>query len=105
MSPPLKLTFPHHSHKRDLPLYGCVAECTMCATTTLEEQTLKESETEEVSQNVTCLPPAQHQTDETPLGWVSRKLCAFLQMFLEPPCWIKGEQFDVEGLGVCGRQC
>ena len=25
--------------------------------------------------------------------------------FLEPPCWIKGEEFDVEGLGVCGSHC
>ena len=55
-------------------------------------------------QSVNCLPLAQHQTDKTPLGWVNRKLCMFLWTFLEPPCWIKGEKFDVEGLGVCGSQ-
>ena len=55
-------------------------EWAWCTTTTLEEQTPEGSEAEEVSQSVTCLPPAQWQTVRTPLGWVSRKLCAFLQM-------------------------
>ena len=52
-----------------------------CTTTNLEEQTLKERETEEVPQSINFLPLAQYQTDETPLGWVNRKLCAFLLMF------------------------
>ena len=75
-----------------------------CATTTLEEQTLKESETEEVPQSVKCLSPAQHQTDETPLGWVNRKLCAFLWIISGDSLLDPGEKFDVEGLGVCGSQ-
>ena len=50
-------------------------------TTTLEEQTLEESKTEEAPQSANCVPPAQHQADETPLGWVNRKLFAFLQTF------------------------
>ena len=41
MGPPLKLTFSHHSHKGD-PLCMVVwTEWARCATTTLEEQTLK----------------------------------------------------------------
>ena len=104
MSPPLKLTFSHHSHKGD-PLCTVVqTEWARCATTAVEEQTLKESETEEASQSVNCLPPAQHQTDETSLGWINRRLCMFVQMFSGPPCWIKGKKFNTEGLGVCGSQ-
>ena len=52
-----------------------------CTTTTLEKQTPEESETEETPQSVNCLLLAQHQTDETPLGWVNRKLHAFFWMF------------------------
>ena len=56
-------------------------EWARCATTALEEQTLTESETGEAPQSVNCLLLAQHQTDETPLGWVNRKLYAFLWTF------------------------
>ena len=52
-----------------------------CTTTTLEEQTPEKSETEEAPQSVNCLSPSQCQTGETPLGWVNRKLCAFIWMF------------------------
>ena len=51
-----------------------------CTTTTLEEQTQK-SETEEAPQSANCPLPAQHQTGKTPLGWVNRRLHAFIQMF------------------------
>ena len=81
MSPPLKLNFSHHSHKGDLLCMVVWTEWARCVTTTLGELTLKESETEEAPQSVNCLALAQHQTDETPLGWASRKLCVFLQMF------------------------
>ena len=57
------------------------AEQAQCTTTTLEEQSPKKSENEEVPWGVNCLLPAQQQTVETPLGWVNRKLCAILQMF------------------------
>ena len=53
-------------------------------TTALKEQTLKESETEEAPQSVNCLLLAQHQTDETPLSQVNRKLHAILWMFSGP---------------------
>ena len=43
-------------------------EWARCATTTLEEQALKESEIEKVPQGVNCLRPAQHLTDEIPIG-------------------------------------
>ena len=52
-----------------------------CTTDILEEQTLEENETEDAPQNANCLPPAKHQTDETPLGWVNRKLCVFLWVY------------------------
>ena len=55
---------------------GVQAEQSKCTTNILEEQTLKENETGEVPQIVNC-----HQTGETPLGCVNRKLCAFLRMF------------------------
>ena len=60
---------------------GVQAEWTRCATTILEEPTQKASGNEKVWQSAKCLPPAQHKTGETPLGWVNRKLCAFLRMF------------------------
>ena len=49
-----------------------------CTATTLEEQTLEGSETEEVPQSANCPLLAQHQTGETPLGWVYRKLQSFM---------------------------
>ena len=45
-----------------------------CTTATLEEQT-KKSETEEAPQSANCPLPAQHQTGETLLGCVNRRLC------------------------------
>ena len=51
-----------------------------CTNATLEEQTQK-SEIEDVPQSVNCPPLAQHQTGETPLGWVNRRPHAFIQMF------------------------
>ena len=55
------------------------AKWARCTTTTLEEQTLEKSEIEEVPQSANCPPQAQHQTGETPLAWVNRRLCAFIQ--------------------------
>ena len=81
MSPPLKLIFSLYCHK-GMPFCMVVqAEWASCATTTLEEQTLEGSETEEVPQSVNCPSLAQCQTGETPLGWVKQKLCVFLWMF------------------------
>ena len=57
------------------------AKWAQCTSTTLEDQTLVRSETEEAPQNINCLPLAQQQRGETPLGWVNRKLCAILQTF------------------------
>ena len=63
-----------------LPMIVCTKQA-RCTTTTLEEQTLEESETEEVLQSVNCLVLAQCQTGETTLGWMNKKLCAFIQIF------------------------
>ena len=80
-SPPLELNF-LITHAKGTPLCMVVqTEQARCATTTLEEQILKDSETVEVPQSVNCLLLAQHQTDETPLAWVNRKLCVFLWTF------------------------
>ena len=57
------------------------AKWARCTTTTLEQQTLEESATEEVPWSTNCLSLAQHQTGGTSLGWVNRKLCTFIQMF------------------------
>ena len=61
-----------------------------CPTTTPEEQTPEESETEELPQSAKCLLPAQHQTGKTPLGWVNRKLRAFIQRFPKAPLLGRG---------------
>ena len=64
------------------PLFMVVwAKQARCTTTTLEEQTPEGSETEEAPQSANCPSLAQHQTGETPLGWVNRKLCAFMWTF------------------------
>ena len=78
---------------------GVQAEQTRCATTILEEPTQKASENEEVPQSAKCMPPAKHQTIKAPLGQANRKFCMFLKHFPEPPCWTKGEKFNVEGRG------
>ena len=49
--------------------------------TTLEEQTPEGSETEETPQSANCPSLAQLQAGETPLGWVNRKLHAFMLTF------------------------
>ena len=51
------------------------AKWTRCINTALEEQTSEGSEAEEAPQSANCLSLAQHQTGETPLGQVNRKLC------------------------------
>ena len=71
-----------------------------CTTTTLEEQTLEKSETEKVPQSVNCLSPVQHQTGETPLGWVNRRLHAFIQMF--PRASLLDQGWKVQCRGIMG---
>ena len=80
------------------------AEQTRCATAVLEETSQKVSETEEVPQSVNCLQPVQHQTDETPLGWVNRKLCAFLRMSPGAPLLDQGWKVQHKGKGICRHQ-
>ena len=83
-SSPLKLT------TEGTPLCMIIdAKQARCTTTILEEQTQK-SETEKEPQCVNCPLPAQCQTDETPLGWVKRRLCAFIWMFLRASLLDKG---------------
>ena len=79
----------------------CMAMCAKCSrwtTTTLEEQTLEESETEEVPQSVNCPSMAQHVTGKTPLGWVNRKLCVFIQMFSRASLLDKGWKVQHRGI-------
>ena len=81
-SPPLKWTFflitlPEGTH----PCMVVQAKQARCTNTILEGQTLERSETEEAPQSANCPLLVQHQTGETPLGLVHRKLCAFMQMF------------------------
>ena len=77
-SPPLKPTF-FITSAEGTPLCMVVqAKWAQFIPTTLKEQTLERSETEEVPKSVSCLPPAQQQAADTPLGWVNRKLCAIL---------------------------
>ena len=82
MSPPLKLTFflitPTEATHVCMVVQAKQARCT---NTALEEQTLEGNETEEAPQSVNCPLLALHQTGETPLGWVNRKLHAFMWMF------------------------
>ena len=57
------------------------AEQARCTNTVLEEQILEGTETEEVPQSANCPLLVQHQTGETPQGWVNMKLYAFMQIF------------------------
>ena len=68
-----------------------------CTTTTLEEQTQK-SETEEVLQSANCLLLAEHQAGETALGWVNRRLHAFIQMFSRASWIDKGRKVQCRGI-------
>ena len=96
VSPPSEVTS-HHPVMGSPSCTGVQAGQTRCTTTILEEPIQRVSENEKVPQSAKCLLLAHHQTGETPLGWVNRKLCAFMSTFLETPCWTKGEKFDVEG--------
>ena len=61
-----------------------------CITTTLEEQTLQKSMIEKTPQSANCLSLAQHQTGESSLGWVNRRLHAFIQTSPRAPLLDKG---------------
>ena len=80
------------------------AEWAWCTTTTLEEPTPGRNETEEVPQSVKCLPQAQWQTAETPLGWVNRKLCAVLQTFSGVSLLVQGYKVWCRGTRDWGNQ-
>ena len=75
-----------------------------CTTTTQEEQTPEGSETEKVPQRLNCPLPVQHQTGETPLGWVNRELRAFIRVFLKASVLDKGWTVQWRGSGVWGYQ-
>ena len=84
-------------------MIGC-AKWARCTTTTLEEQTLEGSETEEAPQSANCPSPAQHQIGETLLGLVNRKLCAFIQTFPQASLLDKGWQVWCRGVGGVRHQ-
>ena len=97
MSPPSESTYSHHPHNGSSFMYRCMSWTELGAPPpVLEQPTWKVSENQKVSQSAKCLLLAQCQTGETLLGWVNRKLHAFLRMFSgQPPCQTKGERFDV----------
>ena len=87
-------------------LYTSVwAEQTRCATTVLEEPTQKVRGNEKAPQSAKCLPLAQHQTGETPLGWVNRKLCAFLRTSSRASLLDQGWKVQCRGKGIHRCQC
>ena len=69
------------------------------ANITLDEQTLEGSETVEVPQGGNCPLLAQHQTGETSLGQVNRKLHALMWMFLGASWLDKGWKVQCRGIG------
>ena len=87
-----------------VPTEGTPLCMVMCAkqarytTTTLDEQPLEDNETEEVPQCVNCPSLAQHQTGKTPLGWVNRKLHAFIGMFSRASLLDKGWKVWCRGI-------
>ena len=100
MSPPLDLTSSHHPIMGAPLCSGVWTKWTRCATTVLEEPTQRVSENEKVPQSAKCLLPAWHQTGETSLGLVNRKLHAFLRMFSRASLPDQGcKKFNVEGRG------
>ena len=101
ISPPPELTFSHYPHNGS-SMYRCMS-WPRCATT-MEEPTQKVSENEEMPQSANCLPPAQHQTGETPLGWINRKLCAFLRMFSGASLLDQGWKVWCRGKRMCIHQ-
>ena len=83
---------------------GVRAEQTRCTNNTLEEPTQKVSENEEGPKSAKCQLLAQHQTGETPLGQVNRKLHAFLRMFSGASLLDQGWKVWCRGKGMCGHQ-
>ena len=84
---------------------GVQAEWTRCATTILEEPTWRTSENEEAPQSVKCLPLVQHQTGETPLGQVNRKLHMFLRTFSGASLLDQVWKVQCRGKGISRHQC
>ena len=78
---------------------GVWAEWTRCMTTMLKEPTWKANENEKAPQSLYCLPLAQCHTGETPLGWVNRKLCAFLRTFSWASLLDQGWKVQCRGKG------
>ena len=62
------------------------AKWARCTITTLDEQTPEETGTERAPQSLSCLLLTQHQTGETPLGWMNSKLNVSTWTCPEPPC-------------------
>ena len=97
-SPP-ELTFSLNPNNGSSFKYRCMCWVERCTTTILNEPTPKVSENEKVPQSAKCLPLAQHQSSETPLGWDNRNFKNSWKYFLEPPCQTKGEKLNVEERG------
>ena len=101
-SPPQKLTFSHHFDRGDSSPYICTvvqAKWARCTNNAPEEQTPEVNETEEGPHSVNCPSLAQHQTGETPLEQVNRKLHAFMWMFSGASWLDKGWKVQCRGIG------
>ena len=75
------------------------AKWSRCTNTALEEQTPEGSKTKYMPQSANCPSLAQHQTGETSLGWVNRKLCVFMWMFSRASWIDKGWKVWCIGIG------
>ena len=77
-------------------------EWARCVTTILEEQTLKESDRGSMTKcKLSAAGPPPDRQDSSILG-KQEALCIPSDIFWSLLVGIKGEKFDVEGLGVCG---
>ena len=83
---------------------GVRSEQTRYSATIPEEPTQKVSENEEVPPIAKCLLLAEHQTAETLLGQVNRKLCAFLRTFSGASLLDQGWKVWCRGKGMCRCQ-
>ena len=79
-SSPLKLTFSCHPCGGHSPLYSHTSCTGRVYCHHPRGNTSDRSEAKKVPQSADCLPLAEQQTVETPLGWVIRKFCTVLLM-------------------------
>ena len=99
MSPSSELTSSHHHCNGRSFIYRCMSWADKVCHHHPGEA-YSESQWEWESTRV----PAQHQTGETPLRWVNRKLHTFLRMFSGASLPDPGWRVWCRGKGICGHQ-